>query len=73
MVIERGMLRVQFDTETGSIILSRVCRRGGSHLCAECNGPVIDAKIWTHLAVPRTFDACPSKQEFNRVFVAVLS
>ena len=29
VVIERGMLRVQFDTEPGSIILSRG-RRGGS-------------------------------------------
>ena len=42
VVIERGMLRVQFDTESGHIILSRGRRGGGSGLCAECNGVVID-------------------------------
>ena len=44
VVIERGMLPVQFDTELGRIILSRGRRGGGSGLCAECNGAVIDAR-----------------------------
>ena len=44
VVIERGMLRVQFDTEPRRIILSRGRRGGGSHLCAECNGAVIDVR-----------------------------
>ena len=39
VVIERGMLWVQFDTEPRRIILSRGRRGGGSRLCAECNGP----------------------------------
>ena len=39
MVIERGMLGVQFDTEPGHTILPCGRRRGGSGLCAECNGP----------------------------------
>ena len=56
VVIERGMLRVQFDTEPG-----------GSGLCAECTGAVIDARTWTHLAVPpRAFDPRPSKKEVDR-------
>ena len=38
VVIERGMLRVQFDTEPGCIILSRGRRGGSSGLCAVCNG-----------------------------------
>ena len=46
VVIERGMLRVQFDTEPGRIILSRGRRGGGSGLCAECNGAVIDSRTW---------------------------
>ena len=37
VVIERGMLRVHFDTEPGRIILSRGRRGGVSGLCAECN------------------------------------
>ena len=62
VVIERGMLRVQFDTEPRRIILSRGRRGGGSRLCAECNGAVIDVRTWTHLAVaPRAFDPRPSK------------
>ena len=40
VVIERGMLRVQFDIDPGRIILSRGRRGGGSRLCAECNGAV---------------------------------
>ena len=52
VVIERGMLRVQFDTEPGLIILSPGRRGGGSGLWAECNGVVIDARTWPHLAVP---------------------
>ena len=35
VVIERGMLRIQFETEPGRIILSRGRRGGGSGLCAE--------------------------------------
>ena len=49
VVIECRMLRVQFDTEPGRIILSRGRRGGDSGLCAECNGVVIDARTWTHL------------------------
>ena len=65
--IERGMLRVQFDTEQGRIILSRGRRGGGNGLCAECNGAVIDARTWTHLAVPpRAFDPRPSKKTRSR-------
>ena len=52
VVIERGMLRVQFDTEPGRIILPRGRHGGGSRLCAECNGAVINVRTWTHLAVP---------------------
>ena len=64
VVIERGMLRVQFDTEPRLIILSRGRRGGGSRLCAEYNGAVVDVKTWTHLAVPpRAFDPRPSKKE----------
>ena len=60
MVIERGMLRVQFDTEPGHIILSRGRCGGGSSFCAECNGAVIEVRTWTHLAVlPCTFDLHP--------------
>ena len=44
VVIERGMLRVQFDTEPERIILSRGRRGGGCGLCAECNGAMIDAR-----------------------------
>ena len=62
VVIEREILRVQFDTEPGQIICSRDRRGGDSGLCAECNGAVINARIWTHLAVPpRAFDPRPSK------------
>ena len=69
VVIERGIMRVQFDTEPGRIILSRGRRGGGSGLCAECNGAVIDARAWTHLAVPPcAFDARPSKKEVERAF-----
>ena len=70
VVIERGMLRVQFDTELRRIILSRGRRGGGSRLCAECNGVVIDARTWTYLAVPRAFDPHPSRKEVNRAFAA---
>ncbi|MEW8078594.1 MAG: hypothetical protein AB2822_10985 [Candidatus Thiodiazotropha endolucinida] len=71
VVIERGMLRVQFDTEPRRIILSRGRRGGGSRLCAECNGAVIDVRTWTHLAVPpRAFDPRPSKKEVDRAFAA---
>ena len=64
MVIERGMLRVQFDTEPGRIIPSRGRRGGGSRLCADCNGAVNDVTTWTHLAVPpRVFDPRPSKKK----------
>ena len=71
VVIERGMLRVQFDTEPGRIILSRGRRGGGSGLCAEWNGAVINARTWTHLAVPpRAFDPRPSKTEVDRACVA---
>ena len=42
VVIERGMLRVQFDTEPGRIILSRGRRGGSSGLCAK--GSAIDAR-----------------------------
>ena len=52
VVIERGMLQVQFDTEPGRTILSRGRHGGGSRLCAECNGAVIDVRTWTHLAGP---------------------
>ena len=70
VVIERGMLQVQFDTEPGRIILSRGRRGGGSGLCAKCNGVVINARIWPHLAVPpRTFDPRPS-EEVDRVLAA---
>ena len=63
VVIARGMLRVQFDTEPGRIILSRGRRGGGSRLCAECNGAVIDVRTWRLLAVPpRAFDPRPSKK-----------
>ena len=44
VVIERGMLRVEFDTEPGRIILSRGRCGGVGGLCAECNGAVIDAR-----------------------------
>ena len=71
VVIERGMLRVQFDTEPGRIILSRGRRGGGSALCAECNRAVINARTWTHLAVlPRGFDPRPSEKEVDRAFAA---
>ena len=71
VVIERGMLRVQFDTEPRRIILSRGCRGCGSRLCAECNGAVIDVRTWTHLAVPpRAFDPRPSNKEVDRAFAA---
>ena len=64
VVIERGMLRVQFDTEPGHIILSRGRRGGGSLLCAECKGAMIDVRTWTHLAVPpRAIDLRPSKKK----------
>ena len=64
VVIERGMLRVQFDTEPRRINLFRGRRGKSSLLCAECNGAVIDVRKWTHLAVPpRTFDPRPSKKE----------
>ena len=60
VVIERGMLRVQFDTELGHIILSRGRRGGGNRLSAECNGAVVDVRTWTHLAVPpRAIDPRP--------------
>ena len=69
VVIKRGMLRVQFDTEPRRIILSRGRRGGGSRLCAECNGAVIDVRTWTLLAVrPRAFDPRPSKKEVDRAF-----
>ena len=69
VVIKRGMLRVQFDTEPGRIILSRGRRGGGSRLCTECNGAVIDVRTWTHLAVPsRAFDPRQSKQIVDRAF-----
>ena len=69
VVIKRGMLRVQIDTKLGPIILSRGRRGGGSGLCGECNGAVIDARTWTHLAVPpRAFDPRPSKKEVDRAF-----
>ena len=71
VVIERGMLRVQFDTGPGRIILSRGRRGGGSRLCAECNGAVIDVRTWTHNAVPpRAFDPSPSEKEIDRAFAA---
>ena len=71
VVIERGMLRVQFDSEPGRIILSHGRRGGGSHLCAECNGAVIDVRTRTHLAVPpRAFDPRPLKKEVDRAFAA---
>ena len=71
VVIERGMLQVQFDTEPRRIILSRGRRGGGSRLCAECNGAVIDVRTWTHLAMPpRAFDPRPSKKEVDRAFAA---
>ena len=71
MVIECGVLRVQFDTEPRRIILSRGRRGGGSRLCAECNGAVIDLRTWTHLAVPpRDIDPRPSKKEVDRAFAA---
>ena len=71
VVIERGMLRVHFNTEPRRIILSRGCRGGGSRLCAECNGAVIDVRTWTHLAVPpRAFDPGPSKKKVDRAFAA---
>ena len=71
VVIERGMLRVQFDTEPGRISLSRGRRGGGSVLCAECNRAVIDTRTLTHLPVsPRAFDPRPSKKEVDRAFAA---
>ena len=72
VVIERGMLRVQFDTEPGRIILFRGRHGGGSNLCAECNGVVIDPRTWTLLAVPRrALDPRPSKKkEVDRAFAA---
>ena len=70
-MIEHGMLRVQFDTEPRRVILSRGRRGGGSPLCAECNGAVIEVRPWTHLAVPpRAFDPRPSKKEVDRAFTA---
>ena len=64
VVIKRGMLQVKFDTEPGCIILYRGRRRGGSRLCAESNRAVIDARTWTHLAVPPcAFDPRPSKKK----------
>ena len=57
VVIERGILLGQFDTEPERIILAGGRRGGGRGLCAECNGTVIDARTWPHLAVPpRAFD-----------------
>ena len=65
------MLRVQFDIDPGRIILSGGRRGGGSRLCAECNGAVIDVRTWTHLALPpRAFDPRPSKKEVDRAFAA---
>ena len=64
VVIEREMLRIQFDTDTGRIILSRGPRDGGSRLSAECNGAQIDVRTWTHLAVPpRAFDPLRQKKK----------
>ena len=63
------MLRVQFDTRPGRIILCCGRRRGGSGLCTECNGAVIDARTWTHHAVPPcAFDPRPSNKEVDRAF-----
>ena len=71
VVIERGMLRVKFDTEPGRILFSRVRRGGGTGSCAECNGAVIVARTWTRLAVPpRAFDPRSSKKEVDRAFTA---
>ena len=71
VLIKCGMLRVQFDTEPGHIILSRGRRGGGSRLCAECNGAVIDVRTCTHLAVPqRAFDPRQSQQIVDRAFAA---
>ena len=71
VVIERGMLRVQFDTESRRIILSRGRRGGGSRLYAECNGAAIDVRTWTLFAVPpRASDPRPSKKEVDRAFAA---
>ena len=59
------------DAEPRRIILSRGRRGGGSRLCAECNGAVIDVRTWTHLAVPpRAFDPRLSKNEVDRAFAA---
>ena len=63
VVIERGMLRVQFDREPRRIILYRGRRGGSSRLCAERKGAVIDVRTWMHLAMPpRAFDPRPSKK-----------
>ena len=62
---------VQFDTEPRRIILSRGRRGGGSRLCAECNGAVIDVRTWTLLAVPpRAFDPRSSNKEVDSAFAA---
>ena len=71
VVIERGMLRVQFDTEPRRIILSRGRRGDGSRSYAECNGAAIDVRTWTLFAVPPcAFDPRPSKKEVDRAFAA---
>ena len=55
----------------GVSLLSPSGPGGGSHLCAECNGAVIDLRTWTHLTVPpRGFDPRPSKKDVNRAFAA---
>ncbi|MEW8615645.1 MAG: hypothetical protein AB2610_21015 [Candidatus Thiodiazotropha sp.] len=44
VVIEHGILQVQFDMEPGQIILWRGRHGGNSGLCCEFNGAVIDAR-----------------------------
>ena len=53
------------------VSFSRGRSSGGSGVCAECNGAVIDARTWTHLAVPpHAFDPRSSKKEGDRAFAA---
>ena len=62
VVIQRGMLRVQFDTETGRIILAAVGVE-----CVECNGAVIDARTRTHFAVLPSIRVCQKKRSRPRI------
>ena len=75
--IERGRLRIQLSNVLegssfiGRIILSCDRRNICAPLCAECNGPVIDACTWTHLVVPpRAFASRPRAKEVDHALRA---